>query len=202
MNNTLSKIVIFAAGAAIGSAVTWKILDEKYKRFAQEQIDSVKKALLDDDFNIDDYISTSPAVVKDDLCVNTDKTDSKEVRAVDRDAYENMVSGEGYTNYSNNSKEEEDDVEKPYVIAPEEFGELEDEYNNVTLWCHSDGILTDDDNNVIEDVDSIVGEDSLTHFGEYEDDSVFVRNDKLKCDYEILFVEEPYYSDIPPRPTE
>ena len=28
--------------------------------------------------------------------------------------------------------------------------------------------------------------DALDHFGEYEDDSVFVRNDRYKCNYEIL----------------
>ena len=202
MNNTLSKIVIFAAGAAIGSVATWKIIEEKYKRFAQEQIDSVKRALVDDCFNVTDYISEIEPTQETEEEVK-EKPDG---RVMDQKAYENMVSGEGYTNYSNNnndiSKEEEDDVEKPYVIAPEEFGEFEDDYKNITLWYHSDGILTDDNDNVIDDVESIVGEDSLTHFGEYEDDSVFVRNDKLKCDYEILAVEDPYYSDTRPRLTE
>ena len=40
--------------------------------------------------------------------------------------------------------------------------------------------------------DDVVGMESLTHFGEYEDDSVFVRNDRLKCDYEILMDERTY----------
>ena len=31
MNTTLSKVLIFAAGAAIGSVVTWKVLDKKLK---------------------------------------------------------------------------------------------------------------------------------------------------------------------------
>jgi hypothetical protein len=39
---------------------------------------------------------------------------------------------------------------------------------------------------VIDDVEHTIGADSLTHFGEYEDDSVHVRNDRLECDYEIL----------------
>ena len=43
MNSTLSKVLIFAAGAAIGSAVTWKLIKEKYERIAQEEIDSVKE---------------------------------------------------------------------------------------------------------------------------------------------------------------
>ena len=61
--------------------------------------------------------------------------------------------------------------------------------------------LADDDNNIIEDVDNIIGLDSLNHFGEYEADSVHVRNDKKKTDYEILLDEEKY-SNLYPRPLE
>ena len=42
----------------------------------------------------------------------------------------------------------------------------------------------------------MVVEDFADHFGEYEDDSVFVRNNRLKCDYEILR-DEGEYSDLP-----
>ena len=51
---------------------------------------------------------------------------------------------------------------------------------------YEDGVLADDWDEPIEDIDKVVGKDSLTHFGEYEDDSVYVRNDRLKCEYEIL----------------
>ena len=42
------------------------------------------------------------------------------------------------------------------------------------------------------DVENTIGIDSLNHFGEYEEDSVFVRNDIKKCDYEILLDESIY----------
>ena len=48
---------------------------------------------------------------------------------------------------------------------------------------------------MIEDVESMIGFESLSHFGEYEDDSVFVRNDARKCDYEIL-QDQRLYSDV------
>ena len=70
---------------------------------------------------------------------------------------------------------------KPYVIAPEEFGE-EYEYDTISLTYYSDRVLTDDDDEIVEDVEDVVGFESLESFGEYEDDSVFVRNDRLKCD--------------------
>lgn len=57
----------------------------------------------------------------------------------------------------------------------------------ISLIYYNDGVLTDENNEIVDDINEIVDEDSLKHFGEYEEDSVFVRNDKLKCDYEILY---------------
>ena len=72
----------------------------------------------------------------------------------------------------------------PYVISPDEFGE---DYETETLTFYSDGVLVyyiSDE--LVEDVDATIGSDSLSHFGEYEDDAVYVRNDSLKKDFEIL----------------
>lgn len=88
---------------------------------------------------------------------------------------------------------------KPYVISPDEFGEFED-YERISLSYYADQILADEDDEKVEDVDNVVGLESLTHFGEFEDDSVFVRNDRLKCDYEILLDQRTYSDVIKQRP--
>lgn len=105
----------------------------------------------------------------------------------------------GYLN-----KEEDKSMKKPYVISPDKFGENED-YEQISLTYYSDGVLADDNDNLMMYAEEIVGEDALNHFGEYgdalnhfgeyEDDSVFVRNDNLKCDYEILW-DSRKYSDV------
>jgi hypothetical protein len=63
------------------------------------------------------------------------------------------------------------------------------------LTYYSDGVLTDENDEVLEDVEDIIGIDSLNHFGEYEEDSVYVRNDEKLCDYEIL-LDNRNYSDV------
>ena len=109
--------------------------------------------------------------------------------------YNKIVNGTGYTNYSDIKKEEdENDVEKPYVIPPEEYDEMDD-YEAVELTYYACGTLTDECNNIIEDVDEIVGNDFSEHFGEYEDDSVYIRNDRLQCDYAILR-DNRHFSDL------
>lgn len=77
------------------------------------------------------------------------------------------------------------------MIPPTEFDMLDD-YDVIELTYFSDGVLVDDDGQVITNIDAVVGEESLKHFGEYEDDCVHVRNDRLKCDYEIIKDLETY----------
>lgn len=99
------------------------------------------------------------------------------------------------------TEEKTEDVEKdrPYVISPEEFGSNED-YETIDLTYYRDGVLTDDDNDPMDDdnIEEVIGKDALNHFGEYEDDSVYVRNDHLQCDYAIILNQMRYTESVPP----
>lgn len=202
MTSTLNKVFIFTAGAAIGSVVTWKIVKTKYEKIAQDEIDSVKevfskkriidcaKAKLDKK----KYVSTDIFDNTDESCgITKDKPDIREYAA--------KLQESGYFNYAkaDSVEEKETNEKEPYVIPPEEFGEIED-YDTISLTYYADGYLTDDQNEIVEDADDVVGLDSLDHFGEYEDDSVFVRNDRLKADYEILFDPRNYLDVINKSP--
>lgn len=184
--NKAGSLFIFVAGAAFGSFVTWKLLKDKYEQIAQDEIDSVKEVFSKKD---------SPDNEESVLAEESEHSEKPSIIEYAAKLQEN-----GYTNYSDSEnkesvhKEDNNAVEKPYVISPEEFGEF-GEYDTVSLTYYADRVLADDNDDVIEDVDDIVGAESLTHFGEYEDDSVFVRNDRLKCDYEIL-LDQRNFSDV------
>ena len=77
MNNALSKILIFAAGAAIGSAATWYFVKTKYERIANEEIESVKEAFAPKKFE------------------PREESDSNH----DMVTYEKMLGNLNYTNY-------------------------------------------------------------------------------------------------------
>lgn len=204
MNTKIINIAMFTVGAALGSGVTWKLISKKYEQKVQEEIDSVKEAF-----------ASKKSVVYN----MTDKERVDHIREVG--TVENkakcaaIVNSQGYTNYSDYSKsdadEDEDgdepiyadhdgDKDEPYVISPEEFGDI-DGYEKVSLTYYADEILADELDGLVERVDMIVGSEALESFGQYEDDSVFVRNDRLKCDYEIL-KDLRRWEDIvnPPKP--
>lgn len=74
---------------------------------------------------------------------------------------------------------------KPYIIPPYEYGGVY-EYDQVSLVYYADGVLVDENQDVVDDIEGCIGRESLEHFGEYEEDAVHVRNDDRKCDYEVL----------------
>ena len=189
MNSKRWVLLAFIAGVGVGSVCTWQLLKRKYEQIAQEEIDSVKAA-----YAARKNVEKAGKSLLEGLQDGLKKNEAQENE--DLKKYKSIIQKEGYTNYSRNVEEKKGDpfVEKPYVISPEEFGEFE-EYEKISLTYYADQVLTDENNEEVDDVEEIVGEESLTHFGEYEDDSVFVRNDRLKCDYEIL-LDQRNYSDV------
>lgn len=178
MYSGIKYAVIFIGGAAVGAVASWKILEEKYKKIAQEEIDSVKETWAKKYENKE--VKEPEEEVFDPIA------ELEAAREVTRE-YEEVASM--YNTMEGGLKSVDEGT--IFVIEPEEFGEIDD-YETISLTYYSDGVLTDDDNQPIEDIDEIVGEESLEHFGEYEDDSVFVRNTKRKCDYEILMDYRAY----------
>lgn len=178
----------FIIGAASGATVAWYLLKDKYETLAQEEIDSVKEVFARREQEMkDETVKRNVAEgIKDS---DRTKPDLKE--------YAEQLKKNGYTRYSDLSADDggvSDKQTKPYVIPPEQFGDNE-EHEQISLTYYADGVLADENDEVIEDVEDAVGIDSLNHFGEYEDDSVFVRNDARKCDYEIL-LDQRIYSEV------
>ncbi len=178
----------FIIGAASGATVAWYLLKDKYETLAQEEIDSVKEVFARREQEMkDETVKRNVAEgIKDS---DRTKPDLKE--------YAEQLKKNGYTRYSDLSADDggvSDKQTKPYVIPPEQFGDNE-EHEQISLTYYADGVLADENDEVIEDVEDAVGIDSLNHFGEYEDDSVFVRNDARKCDYEIL-LDQRTYSEV------
>lgn len=189
MNNTISNLIIFSSGVAIGVAASWKFFETKYKKISQEEIDSVKKVFALNKENNESTFEPDRNPENDESKEN--KLRGMRVKIGPVDEYAKFVKDLGYTD---EEKGVENMHKRPYILSPDEFGELAN-YDTESLTYYADGVLTDESNNPIKDAGAIIVEDFADHFGEYEDDSVFVRNDGRKTDYEILR-DERNFSDV------
>ena len=192
MNNGLKIAFAFITGAAAGSVVAWKLLEKRYADIAQEEIDSVKEVYSrkydNDDTNgepVEDTSEESGPEPKEDL---DDIAEYESIISKHYGTIEDLEKG--------GSEPMKDETIR--ILSPSEFNDIdEDEYDVVTLTYYANGVLADEFDNVIEDVENTVGTDALNSFGEYEDDSVFVLNETYGTAYEILLDESDYGSLYP-----
>ena len=199
----MHKAIIFISGVAVGSFVTWRLLKEKYIRQTQEEINEVRehyrKKKESEEVTVDSNGSTETNEKPDLIAYAAkltkngyiDYTDPKSIVKATGDTIDAVV--------QKTNEESLDPVilndpsyQPPYIISPEDFA-IDDEYTTVNLNYYIDGVLTDEDDNIVENVDDVVGLENLNHMGEYEDDALHIRNENYKCEYEILLSRRLYH---------
>lgn len=187
MNCKFTNVLVFAAGALIGSAVTYVVAKNKYEKIIQEEVDEFKEQYAEHMKDVYGKDEETPQKINWDELEDLPKEELE--GDDDEEDYENDMSE--YTRIAREYSEEKGGADimanKPYVISPYDFDSIDD-YKTISLTYYEDGIVEDEHGDVLDDddVEDLVGLESLTHFGEYEDDSVFVRNDFLQIDFEIL----------------
>ena len=155
------------------------------------------------------FLSYTINITKDEVKEKVEKVINKYKEP--KETVEDIVTAEGYSIENEEEIDEDDEsnytvnvdnaieVVTPYVITPEQFGEY-NEYGTKTLTYYADNVLTDEIDNPItlDEMITMIGPDALDHFGEYEDDSVYIRDEMNEMDYEILKSEKKF-SEIPER---
>lgn len=197
MNKKLINVLLFTAGAAIGSGVTWYVMKTKYERILQEEIDSVKETWAhmnraeshDETEDIEDIDDT----VEDDSEEYAEEDDFDESAMIDYSQIASRYKTSGktveVTDETDNDGEGEGDtdfpyINGPYVIEPSDFADGNFDHECHCLTYYDDGVLANDWWETL-DIEETIGQEALEHFGDYVDDIVHVRNERLKADYEV-----------------
>lgn len=201
----MNKVLMFALGAAVGSLITWKLLEKKYKDLADEEIESVVERFKNREKEERHIINNFEHVVAYNDAPNEDliKPNKEE-----KEDYHKIIQDLEY-DYSHDYSDDPDititkmddgsiwmgptpDHIEPYIINPDEFGD-NDEYSTKTWMYYADFTVTDDEGEIVSDAQKYIG-DALTDLIQSGDNSIYVRNDNNKCDYEII-KSDMRYSD-------
>lgn len=119
--------------------------------------------------------------------------------------YINTLRERKYVDYSKTAEPDDssakvpDVIADPYVISIDDFGQ-EEGYDTITLTAYSDGTIANYADDELEDPESTIGEDILSKFG--DEDVVYIRNDRLKADFEVVRDNRTYAEVVGDSPTE
>lgn len=198
MSNFWKTSLAFVAGAIVGGFVTKKYIEYKSQ--------------INDEAEYEEYETQEPITEEaNDTSVENEETSNDEIkiRSVNDEAYKKLLADLQYSA----EKEAEDfiermiprqdevrDTSKPYNIAPDEFEEI-DEYDSDEYTYYADGYVTDSYGMPISDEDILntIGEDFDTYFGSYDDDQIWIRNERLRMDFSVIRDVDRFVDVAPPR---
>lgn len=211
----MKNLLIFTVGIGLagfaGYKIGYSVSQKKYEHLADEEVASVRKMLIDryegkkkpvkkenkpiDDQNEEKDRSEKPKKEKGQKGIKVVPKNDTDYGKPYRTASEpDRIPGTPGDNIKYLEKEEVDTT-KPYIITPEEFHDSD--YECKTLFYCADKVLTDDDYNQINNIGIVGGYPILNQIGKYDADCLYVRDEKIAVDYEIL-LEERTFSKIRP----
>lgn len=230
VKTVIAGIAIFAAGGAAGVFATKRYFEEKANMRADEEIEEMKEfyrknlgkeALVGEINNIinegekekDEMAPIKIAYEKiagnynrnEELKANMDISALK-YKDPEEDEEDEDQGTEFPDEYSPVRTRYPGNQEEPKVISIEEYQDGNPHFDKCTLvYYELDNTLADEAEDIIPDVNSVIG-DGLLSFGELSEDAdtVYIRNEALGIDYEVLRMEKSYLEsvlgELPPAP--
>ena len=211
-------LAIFAAGVVTGSIITNAVVKEKATQEANEKA-AEEIAEVREIYRNKTKKEQNEMVAEEQYEMvaeeQNEKVDPLKVKPqTDREDYNSYY--KMTQNYASQNQEKpkrassisdlnaftyEKSVDRPYIIDPEDYGE-EDDYDTMQLtYFMGDKTLVDESaDDTIDEPDLHIGLDNLAIFDEFQGaSSIYVRNDILKMDFEIL-KDDCAYSDLQDEP--
>lgn len=195
-----------AAGAVGGVAAYYickKKLETKYEQIAKQEIEDAKKFYAR--INKADAFSTPEGAAN---ALHVDEGAKALRRYKGESPSEDAAAVTDLNIFAQSHVESHFDLEAempnrseeaPFIITQDEFLEAEPGYEQVTLtYYEGDDTLADEGDQAIPLIDETVGKGTLHRFGHGSGDArtVFVRNDKLSTDFEVVKSDGKYAHEV------
>lgn len=216
----ITGIVIGVVGLGTGFLVGYQVSKKKFEKFANEEIASVKDTysrrykdgaystpesaaavLIPEDEDESEILPTfsEPEIREytdqvEELGYQREIDEQVEVPTIVQNVFvENLkVEIEDESTQAWTPKRE---PHKPYLITEEEYMTTEEDWDKLTMmYYEEDDSLADDREQLVSDIESVIGDEALDHFGygTNQKNAVYVRNPRISTDFEILRDKRSY----------
>lgn len=194
----IKDVALFISGGIVGAGLTYILMkrnENLYEEIVEIENDGIDD-LVDDSINeetqnseecvniieeLDEIIEEDPIIVQ------------KETKKKMKDIIEEEQYGEIEEEKPNPILIKTPEAlypDKPYIITSEEFLDFPD-YDKISLYFFSDGVLMNDDEEIFV-IDEIIGNANANEILKSDMKFNYVRDDKKECDYEVEYIEETY----------
>lgn len=182
-------------GAAGGGAAGCVFMKQKYSQIADEEIASVMARYSQemDKHRAEQKAETAKKAEEALKSYSSEDEDSEDSNDKPQDAKRQGDTASAIRHAEKVMSQKARKTPKPYVIEESVFNSANNPHKRGTLYYFLDGVIANDNFKPLslEDIDELVGRESLTFFDD-NTDIVFVRNEALSMDYEIVMQGRNY----------
>lgn len=198
----VKESIIFTAGGLIGAGVAWFLTKKYYRERTEKEIESVKEAY--DRLKEDIQKRADAAKSKPDLSVYMEALKKSEEKA----ATPAPVNYSGFTSGTEEPDEPEPieyvstarpidkevDHSKPYLLDRMPYPNEKPYHSLITVIYYADGTYADQHGTEVE-VEDYIGTDMMGYIEETSKDEIFIRNEELELDVDII-KDNRTYDDV------
>jgi AraC-like DNA-binding protein len=182
----MKNILMFIGGLTIGAGVSWMYHKNKYEKMVQEEVESLREHAKEKEGSSIDLNQFEEQEAK-----------KVELQETEEEIEEQQEQARNIINYNKYSTPEPTETvaekyKKPFVVTPEDFASVVG-FDTDSFYFFADDVIANGSRERIDDVEELFGlsiDEIKDQFGVYEEDCVYIRNMRMKCDYEILKDEE------------
>lgn len=229
MNNIIGKVLLFVGGGAVGFLTAKVVYTKYYENLIEEEITNVKDAYdaalvkLDKDMKADTTVKKEERKIQNQITnknalVRSDEGNQynqiKKIYNIDQDDSGHPADEEDIDDEYLDDTAYGNPVENinpiPYIISEDSFMNEWDQHDKVSMDFYIlDKILTDEVTEPLEYNESImmIGVEAMSKLCTATQDTVvYIRNEKLRIDYEIGTINDSFsaepdsYSDLDWKP--
>lgn len=174
------RIIYVTFGTIIGSVVTYILMKKHCEEYIHEEL-----RLAREHETAKDSVKKEPAKKQ----TEESKKDSDTV-VLNNETSQKIAKGSEPKDYTVYSKGKEERMTS--LITSERFATEEPDFEKISLsFYETEGILADMYGDIV-DIDSSIGMKAVSYFELLHQDVIYIRNEKLKIDYEIVLEHESY----------
>lgn len=192
----MKNMIFLGIGIVVGGGIAYKLTSDAARKMYSEEIESMQ-----------DYYECKLSEMEPEM-EDKDITDEKDPYEVDRKIMQDIAQDNGYIDYStktaekNERKKRGEEIEKalnnlPIVISPAEYAMSDEEVTNVGYeWYSGNKVLVDEKGEAIDPLTTLgINPDDYFERNPDDPDTIYMRNETLKIDIEIIRVDGDYEAE-------
>ena len=174
----MKNIIFFLGGVVLGSVTTYLIVKDKYEEQMNSETEQIK-TYYENKYKVEE----EPEEEKKEEIV-----EERIVEEKDEPDYQGIIQGLNYNQFS--TKVGDKPAKRPYLISMDDYNTDTKYIKKIVSLFEDDEVCMDNDTKeVMDNVAKDIGIDNLEYIAQNGDSEIYVRNDQLGIDYNI--VSEP-----------